>query len=173
MKIKRCLAGVLAVLVLAVSVPTGVREVSAETVTEDVLGDITTDNTESGETENNDQTDVEQETEGENKEEEAGQELEQTETTDDSNLNESEVTDNSLNEEVLEEEVEILTETDAFAGLTEISVSDGWYTVQAFDNKGLCLDVISSSDKDGAEIQLCKSVFTLAQRFWIQQKENG
>ena len=172
MKVQKVLAGGLAVLMLAVSMPTGAREVSAETITEDRLGDITTDNTESDETANDDQTEAEQEAE-ENKEEETGQELEQTEPTEDSNLNESGVTDNSLNEEVPEEEAKISAETDKFSKLTEIQVSDGWYTIQAFENKGLCLDVISSSDKDGAEIQLYKSVFTLAQRFLIQQKENG
>ena len=94
----------------------------------------------------------------------------------DNELNEGngEVSEENKQESERQEEETLATpETDAFAELTEISVSDGWYAVQAFDNKGLCLDVISSSDKDGAEIQLCKSVFTLAQRFWIQQKENG
>ena len=86
MKVQKVLAGGLAVLMLAVSMPTGAREVSAETITEDRLGDITTDNTESDETANDDQTEAEQDAE-ENKEEETGQELEQTEPTEDSNLN--------------------------------------------------------------------------------------
>ena len=81
--------------------------------------------------------------------------------------------ENKQEPEQPKEETPVPPETDKFSKLTEIQVSDGWYTIQAFENKGLCLDVISSSDKDGAEIQLYKSVFTLAQRFLIQQKENG
>ena len=81
--------------------------------------------------------------------------------------------ENKQEPEQPKEETPVSPEIDEFAELTEIQVSDGWYTIQAFENKGLCLDVISSSDKDGAEIQLYKSVFTLAQRFLIQQKENG
>ena len=94
----------------------------------------------------------------------------------DNELNEGngEVSEENKQESERQEEETLATpETDAFAELTEISVSDGWYAVQAFDNKGLCLDVINSSDKDGAEIQLYKSVFTLAQRFLIERKENG
>ena len=81
--------------------------------------------------------------------------------------------ENKQEPEQPKEETPISPEIDEFAELTEIQVSDGWYTIQAFEHKGLCLDVINSSDKDGAEIQLYKSVFTLAQRFLIQQKENG
>ena len=81
--------------------------------------------------------------------------------------------ENKQEPEQPKEETPVSPEIDEFAELTEIQVSDGWYTIQAFEHKGLCLDVINSSDKDGAEIQLYKSVFTLAQRFLIQQKENG
>ena len=81
--------------------------------------------------------------------------------------------ENKQEPEQPKEETPVPPETDKFSKLTEIQVSDGWYTIQAFEHKGLCLDVINSSDKDGAEIQLYKSVFTLAQRFLIQQKENG
>lgn len=64
-------------------------------------------------------------------------------------------------------------EEDFFANMQEIQVSSGWYELYVFSNPVLNMDIKSGSDNNGANVQVWSDNNSLAQRFYISQKENG